>query len=192
MRKEVCWVLSNVTAGSIEQIQCCIDSGIIDKLIRILVKDELPVKNEAVWALSNCTASASPEQFEVLVDKGIIESLGSVLKGKDVRMLAVALEGLENILRCGSKFHRDANNENIFTMVMEQEGLLDDLEQLQQHQNHTIYEKALNIIEVHFPQEEDDDLIETITNTMNNTNAANATGNGPAPANGNSTGLFDL
>jgi len=33
VRKEVCWSLSNITAGSSEQIQQCLDMGIIDKLI---------------------------------------------------------------------------------------------------------------------------------------------------------------
>jgi importin subunit alpha-6/7 len=30
IRKEVCWALSNITAGSVDQIQNCIDNGIID------------------------------------------------------------------------------------------------------------------------------------------------------------------
>jgi hypothetical protein len=37
---------------------------LIDKLVNILADDDISVKQEAVWALSNCTASANPEQFE--------------------------------------------------------------------------------------------------------------------------------
>ena len=33
IRKEVCWTLSNITAGSVEQIQQCLDMGLVDKLI---------------------------------------------------------------------------------------------------------------------------------------------------------------
>ena len=72
VRKEACWVLSNITAGTQEQIQECINVGIIDKLVSILNHDELPVKMEAIWALSNTTAGATPDQFSALVDKGII------------------------------------------------------------------------------------------------------------------------
>ena len=61
VRKESCWVLSNITAGTQEQLQLCINSGIIEKLVQILQHDDITVKNEAVWALSNCTASASPQ-----------------------------------------------------------------------------------------------------------------------------------
>jgi len=54
----------------------------------------------------------------MLVDRGIIKALGSVLTIKDVRMLAVALEGLENILACGEKNFKQ-NDENPFTVVTE-------------------------------------------------------------------------
>jgi hypothetical protein len=41
----------------------------------------------------------------------MIQALGTILKIQDVRMLAVALEGLENILKCGEK-HFSQNGEN--------------------------------------------------------------------------------
>ena len=103
------------------------------------MNDDMQVKNEAVWALSNCTASANPIQFGILVEKGLIKALGNVLKVNDVRMLAVALEGLDNTLANGQKHHLDENNDNKFALVMEAEGLIDSLEELQQHPNHTIY-----------------------------------------------------
>lgn len=60
----------------------------------------------------------------------MIAALGGVLKIQDVRMLAVALEGIENTLKCGEKHYKDANGENMFTEIFEQLGLLDDLENL--------------------------------------------------------------
>lgn len=59
VRKEVCWSLSNITAGTPDQIQLCLDLGIIDKLINILINDDIEIKKEAVWAVSNTTAGAS-------------------------------------------------------------------------------------------------------------------------------------
>jgi hypothetical protein len=38
----------------------CIDFGLIDILVNILVTDDPMVKMEAVWALSNSTAGANP------------------------------------------------------------------------------------------------------------------------------------
>jgi len=42
---------------------------------------------------------------------------------------------------------------------MEQEGLLDELENLQQHPNHNIYNAALKIIDKHFQDEEGADPV---------------------------------
>lgn len=101
VRKEVCWSLSNITAGTPTQIQVCLDQGIIDKLIHILINDHVEIKKEAVWAVSNCTAGATFEQFVTLVQKGILKALAMTLKMKEARVLAVALEGIENILKSG-------------------------------------------------------------------------------------------
>lgn len=103
VRKEVCWSLSNITAGSAAQIQMCLNLGIIDKLIYILIHDDIEIKKEAVWAVSNSTAGASAEQFSILVEKGILKALCSVLSMKDPRILAVALEGIENVLKAGKE-----------------------------------------------------------------------------------------
>ena len=101
VRKEVCWSLSNITAGNAQQIQVCMDLGLIDKLINVLMNDDQEIKKEAVWAVSNCTAGATFEQFVQLVSKGILQALTSVLRMKEARILAVALEGIENILKSG-------------------------------------------------------------------------------------------
>ena len=68
-------------------------------------------------------------------------------------MLAVALEGLENILSAGEKNFKTENGENYFAIVMETQGCIDDLEQLQQHPNHNIYQQALKIIYKYFSDE---------------------------------------
>jgi importin subunit alpha-1 len=68
-------------------------------------------------------------------------------------MLAVALEGLENILSAGEKNFKTENGENYFAIVMETQGCIDDLEQLQQHPNHNIYQQALKIIDKYFSDE---------------------------------------
>ena len=55
VRKEVCWSVSNITAGTAQQIQQVIDCGILDKLIQITINDDNEIKREAAWALSNTT-----------------------------------------------------------------------------------------------------------------------------------------
>jgi len=130
VRKEVCWTLSNITAGSVGQIQQCLDIGIVDKLIQILLNDDTEIKKEAVWAVSNCTASASFHQFASLVEKGIIKALLAALKMREARILAVALEGLDNILKSGQHHFIQHGQENKFALILENEGGLELIEQL--------------------------------------------------------------
>jgi importin subunit alpha-1 len=40
IRKEVCWTLSNITLGPAEIVQQCIDIGIIDLAIDIILNDD--------------------------------------------------------------------------------------------------------------------------------------------------------
>ena len=49
----------------------------------------------------------------------MINALGNVLKINDVRMLAVALEGLENTLKCGDKNFKDDTGQNLFALMLE-------------------------------------------------------------------------
>lgn len=86
--------------------------GIIDKLINVLLNDDNEIKKEAVWAVSNCTASADFTQFTQLVDKGIIKGLVQTLKMQEARTLAVALEGIENILQNGQDHYQKVNSYN--------------------------------------------------------------------------------
>jgi len=60
IRKEICWSISNVTAGNPQQIQRCIDIGLIDKIISLMDSASLDIKQEAVWCLSNSTSQATP------------------------------------------------------------------------------------------------------------------------------------
>ncbi len=57
---------------------------------------------EAAWALSNATSGGTAEQIKYLVNIGCIKPLCDLLTCSDVRIVTVALEGLENILKARS------------------------------------------------------------------------------------------
>lgn len=63
---------------------------------------EFDIKKEAAWALSNATSGGTHEQIKYLVHIGCIKPLCELLVCSDVRIVTVALEGLENILKVGS------------------------------------------------------------------------------------------
>jgi hypothetical protein len=75
----------------------------MEKLINLLIHDEPLIKKEAIWAVCNSTAGATPEQFGMLVKGGILKAMVFVLNFTDPNILTVALEGIENILKCGQK-----------------------------------------------------------------------------------------
>jgi len=41
-----------------------LEIGLIDKLVHILMHDDNDVRKEAIWALSNSTQNANPQQFK--------------------------------------------------------------------------------------------------------------------------------
>lgn len=156
IKKEACWTVSNITAGTKEQIQTVIDVGIIQPLVNLLATAEFDIKKEAAWAVSNATSGGSAEQIRFLVAQGCIKPLCDLLVCSDARIITVALEGLENILKIGESEKElggpDATNPYVM-MIDEAEGL-DKIEELQNHNNEDIYDKAVTLLETYFEVED--------------------------------------
>ena len=99
IKKEACWTLSNITAGTKDQIQAVFDAGIIPPLVHLLATAEFDIKKESAWAISNATSGGTREQIKYLVSAGCIRPLCDLLTCTDTRIVSIALEGLENILK---------------------------------------------------------------------------------------------
>ena len=54
---------------------------------------------EAAYAVCNATSGGTPEQILYLAQNGVIPPLSRLLQVADAKVVTVALEGLENILR---------------------------------------------------------------------------------------------
>ncbi|QDZ23328.1 subunit alpha of importin [Chloropicon primus] len=152
IKKESCWTISNITAGNKDQIQAVIDSGIIPPLVNLLSKAEFDIKKEAAWAISNATSGGSAQQIRYLASCQCIPPLCELLTCSDPRIVTVAMEGLENILKVGEadKGLAGPSAFNAFAKEIDECEGLDKIENLQNHQNTDIYNKAVNIIEVYF------------------------------------------
>ncbi len=83
------------------QIQAVLDANILPPLVHLLATAEFDIKKEAAWALSNATSGGTADQIKFLVQCGCIKPLCDLLTCSDVRIVTVALEGLENILKIG-------------------------------------------------------------------------------------------
>ncbi|XP_032744227.1 importin subunit alpha-6 isoform X2 [Rattus rattus] len=144
VRKEACWTISNITAGNRMQIQ-------------VLQKAEFRTRKEAAWAITNATSGGTPEQIRYLVTLGCIKPLCDLLTVMDSKIVQVALNGLENILRLGERESKQNGvGINPYCALIEEAYGLDKIEFLQSHENQEIYQKAFDLIERYFGVEEDD------------------------------------
>lgn len=161
IRKEACWTISNVTAGSPPQIQSVIDANIIPPLINILQNADFKTRKEACWAISNATSGGlqEPAQIRYLVSQGCIKPLCDLLTMMDNKIIQVALDGLDNILKIGEidKAAAGPGAVNQYALYVEEAGGMITIHNLQQHDNLEIYKKAFNIMDKYFPDEEDVD-----------------------------------
>ena len=130
VRKEVCWSISNVTAGTAQQIQQIIDCGILDKLILLILNDDFEIKREALWALANTTLNSTPQQYLYMAEHNALSALTAMLTQPDIKTLIFALEGIENFLKNGKIHFLDERGENKFTIMLELCGGVDRLESL--------------------------------------------------------------
>jgi hypothetical protein len=99
IQKEACWTLSNIAAGTVDQIQAVIESGAIPPLVK-LVRDkdtDQEVRSEACWVVLNATSCGNDAQIEILVNEGCVSVLGVLLS--EASMVMMALEGLERVLQ---------------------------------------------------------------------------------------------
>jgi importin subunit alpha-6/7 len=163
IRKEACWTISNITAGNSTQIQSVIDANIIPPLVHLLSNGDFKTRKEACWAISNATSGGlqKPEQIRYLVTSGCIKPLCDLLACPDNKIIQVALDGLENILKVGEmdKEAADASRPeaqvNRYALFIEEAGGMERIHDCQNNANEEIYMKAYNIIERYFSDEEE-------------------------------------
>jgi importin subunit alpha-1 len=161
LRKECCWTISNITAGTKDQIQSVCDANLIPPLIHIISTAEFRTRKEATWALSNLTSGGSPRQVQYLVSQGVIKPLSDLLEMQDAKMLGVVLDAFSNVLKHGDS----GSGENAYTDFVDECGGMEKIEQLQNHENESIYDKALKIMEKYFAEDEDDEVELTSNST---------------------------
>lgn len=170
LRKEACWTVSNITAGNKQQIQAVIDHGLFPELIEIITRAEVRTRKEAAWAITNATSGGTIEQVNYLVQCGAIPALCNLLNVVDNKMIQVALNGIDNILKAGqaqAEMPGSEDSNNKFADMLESCGGLDKIEYLQSHENPEIYQRAFNLIEKYFGSEETDTNIDPVVDADN-------------------------
>lgn len=152
IQKEAAWAISNITAGNTKQIQSVIDAGIMPLVINIMATGDFKSQKEAAWAVTNMTSGGAIEQIAGLVQMQVLKPICDLLVAKDAKVIRVLLDALSNILNAADQI---GQVESVALMI-EQEGGIDKIEALQQHENEEVYHAALTLIDKYFAGEEEE------------------------------------
>jgi importin subunit alpha-6/7 len=148
IQKEACWTLSNIAAGTCDQIQTVLDSGAIPLLVQLAMQPpavtDAEVRSEACWVVLNATSCGSDQQIEYLVKEGCIRVLGDLLG--EANMVMMALEGLERILQVGDDEARRTGGANPYAAMLS----ATKIEELESHRSAAIAKRAQRIWKQHF------------------------------------------
>ena len=164
IRKEACWAISNVAAGTPLQLDYLMQHGEVMSLVLDLMgsSSEWDVRKEAVWVVSNIATAAKDSHLLALLKMNALKPLVQTLEVQDDKVTMCAIEALEVFLKFDSK-RSDLDLLNIIADC----GGIDALETLQEHSNEDIYSKAVELIEAYFGGEEED-MLENVAPEMHN------------------------
>jgi len=153
-RKEACWSLSNIMAGpsyQIEEVFNYNNREILRKLFQMAATDDLEIRRECVFCITNACNDATLQQIQVLVEFEIIQLIVETLQNNnDTIVTKGCLEALEIILNFGKDMaHASQLGKNPFVIKLAQAQGLQVVESLQSHPENEIYEIVSRIIDDH-------------------------------------------
>lgn len=124
--------------------------GVMRGVIGVAAEDDWDVRKEAAWVVSNVCTGGQTAHVQAIVAMGALKSLVSLLDVADVKIVSVALDALEAALQKGGE-------ESEYDIAIDELGGVDLLEKLQEHENESIYEKAVKIIDTYYSGDDADD-----------------------------------
>ena len=148
--RDTCWVLSNILAGPHNQIQAVINARYIPYIAIHLHSGDSRVRLEALWAIANALSGGDEKQVEYVIQCDIIPPICESLRLKDVSVIGVALECIKTILDAGEK----EGFENRYAILIEEEGGIDEIEELSVHKDDVVSTRACEIIDLYFCDED--------------------------------------
>lgn len=135
-----------------------VEAGLIGPLISILSNGDFKTQKEACWAISNATTCLvqRSDVMATVVQMGVIPPLCDMLVCSDPKIIQVALDALDNILKTGD-YDRGQAGFNPYVHLVEEARGIDRLNELQTHASPEIFQKAYRLLESYFGEEQMDD-----------------------------------
>lgn len=155
LRKEAMWTTSNICGGTLPQIEAVLNSPLLPIVIRAIYTEQSGIRREAMYALRHATDCCSAKHIQFMVQRGLVQALA-----QGFQSLTADIESTRNLLFVISRVLQSADNQNPNPMVdlMEEAGILDPLERLQEHKNQGIYEETVRILSRYFGAESLDEV----------------------------------
>merc|ERR1719343_332765 len=150
--------VGNIVTGNDLQTQFIINNNALPCLLALLSSPKKGIRKEACWTISNATSGGNNNQIKFLVQQGCIRPLCDLLTVNDPKIVTIALEGLENILKVGEEESKNTGQPNAMAIFVSEAEGLNKIEDLQQHPNNDIYEKCIKILETYFGVEDEEEM----------------------------------
>jgi importin subunit alpha-1 len=153
IKKDTCWILSNIAAGTKKQTDALFQvNGLVKKIVQCASDAPWEIRKEAVWAVCNILTCGTDRHMEKIVKVNGIQALCDVLKlQQDATLLLAVMDAFEKLLDADEQFDRN------YKTLMDECGGVDHLEDLQQHPNNDVFEKASNLIIRYFGADDEDE-----------------------------------
>lgn len=190
VRKEVCWLLSNVAAGSAPRHVAALleTDGLMTRIVSAMCTDVHDVKVEAAWCVCNTTVGANDEQIREFVTPNVFEGLFACMHAAlagDEALLLTLLMAVSNIMRAS----RGAVELNLTETYVDQirnhlEDAVDLIVALQDHPTADVAAEAEYLVERWFHDVDDDslDLDDTDATTSSSDADEDSEGDAEPPA----------
>lgn len=153
IRKETCWVLSNIAAGTPTQLNSLF---MVPDLLSLVMKQlsvgEWDVRRESCWVISNIATSGSKHHLKHMVELGVLRPLTELLAVGEVKIILITLDAIEAILKVGCEDGEDGH----MLQLMDEVGGIDALEKLQEHEHEKVYNRAVHILTTYFGEVEEE------------------------------------
>lgn len=155
IRKDCCWMISNIAADSKEHIQAVLDANtIIPAVLNCMSADRsLDEKKEALWVISNIATQGSSEQVLQLLHFNVFPALLSFLACMQPMILSDVLQSLVNLLGAA----RDGNELEFALREFSNNSGEELLEALLDHPNEEIQSWASSILDEFIPDQGTDE-----------------------------------
>ncbi|CAI9098742.1 OLC1v1035440C1 [Oldenlandia corymbosa var. corymbosa] len=158
IKKDACFIISNIAAGTHDQIQAVIDANLIGPLVYLLQAAEFDLKKEAASVIFHVITRGTPEHIRSVVLTGCILPMCDLLGSRDLDMVRMCLLSIDRIFRTGELEKKAMpGGRNIYAQLIFEAGGLEKIGNMEFNDNPEISEEAVKISDTYDHSDEEVD-----------------------------------